>query len=98
MSGGGSSVRENVCEVPFRLAANTMVALALMADAFTGKLAAVEPAVTVTDAGIVTLAAPPNPVVTVSPALGAGADTVTVQEAEPGVVTMDGLQTNPVAT
>jgi hypothetical protein len=96
VGGGGTSVSEKLCEVPFRLATSTTVVLALTVKAFTVNPAVVDPAATVTDDGTVTLAAPPAPVVTVSAPVGAGADTVTVHEAEPGVVVVAGVQASEV--
>jgi hypothetical protein len=92
VGGGGTSVSEKLCEVPFRLATSTTEVLALTVKAFTVKPALVDPAATVTDDGTATFAAPPVPVVTVSAPVGAGADTVTVHEAEPGVVIVAGVQ------
>jgi hypothetical protein len=89
---GGKSVSEKLCEVPLRLATTTTVVVAVTAKALSVNPALVDPAATITDEGTVTLAAPPVPVVTVSPPVGAGADTVTVHEAEPGVVTVAGVQ------
>jgi hypothetical protein len=90
--GGGTSVSAKFCEVPFRLATSITVVLALTVEAFSVNPALVDPAAIVTDEGTVTLAAPPVPVVTVSPPVGAGADTVTVHAVEPGVVTVAGVQ------
>jgi hypothetical protein len=90
--GGGTSASEKLCEVPFRLATSITVVLALTVEAFSVNPALFDPAAIVTDEGTVTLAAPPVPVVTVSPPVGAGADIVTVHEAEPGVVTVAGVQ------
>jgi hypothetical protein len=68
----------------------------LTAAAVTVKSPAAEPAAITTEDGIVTLAVETMPVFTASPAVGAGADTVTVHVAEPGVVTVAGEQTSPV--
>lgn len=61
------------------------------------KAALVAPAAMLTEAGTLTLAAPPaTPRATESPPLGAGADAVTVHDAVPGVVSGFGAQANPV--
>lgn len=96
VGGGGVSARAKFCEVPFRLATSTAVAFALTADAFAVKPAEFDPAGTTTDDGIVTFDPEATPVLTVSPPVGAGADTETVQAAEPGVVTVVGEQASPV--
>src|SRR5216683_12409 len=93
--GGGTSVSAKFCEVPFKLATSTAVALALTVEAFSVNPALFDPAAAITDEGIVTLPdPPPNPIV--SPPLGAAADKVTMHEAELGVVTVAGVQASEV--
>lgn len=95
--GGGASASVKFMEVPFKLAANTAVLFALTVDAVAVKPAELEPAGTTTDDGIVTGDPEARPVATVSPPVGAGAETVTVHAAEPGVITVAGEQISPVA-
>jgi hypothetical protein len=97
VGGGGARARVKVCEVPFKLAASTAVVFALTVDALAVNPAEFEPAGIKTDDGIVTPDPEARPVVTVSPPAGAGAETVTVHAAEPGVVIVAGEQTSPVA-
>ena len=51
---GGNSVREAVCELPFRLAVITAVCEVLMVPAVAVKVAVLAPLATVTEAGTVT--------------------------------------------
>ena len=83
---GGASVSEKFLDVPFRVVASTAVLVALTVDAFTVKLAEFEPTGTGMDDGMVTVDPEARPVVTVSPPAGAGADSVTLHAAEPGVM------------
>jgi hypothetical protein len=72
------------------------VPLLLTADALTVNPAVVDPAATTTDAGILTTDPEAMPIVTVSPPVGAGADTVIVQAAAPGVIIVAGAHFNPL--
>jgi hypothetical protein len=87
----GASVRVKFFDVPFRLADSTSEELALTAEKFAVNPALVEPGATKTDAGIETFAVPPTNA-TFAPPEGACTDKPTVQVAEPGVVTVDGVQ------
>ena len=58
--------------------------------------AVVEPAAMTTDDGIVTLDEDRMPVITVRPWLRAGADALTMHEAEPGVMIVAGEQVTAV--
>jgi len=85
-----------VCEFPFRVASNTAVVFMLTAEAFTVNPAAVAPAATATDDGAERF---PDPLLSaiVAPPAGAGAGSVILQAAEPGVGIAAGEQVNPSA-
>ena len=80
----GASVSVKVCELPFRLAANTAAVLMLTAVALAENPVVAAPAATATDEGTKRLAVPLLNA-TVAQPLGAGADKPTVQDADPGV-------------
>src|SRR5579863_4645568 len=87
----GTSVSAKFLDVPRRLADTTAEELALTAEKFTVNPAVVEPGATATAAGMETFAVPPVNA-TVAPPEGDCTDKPTVQVAEPGVVTVDGVQ------
>jgi len=93
---GGSSVSENVCELPFSVAVITAAVLEPTGDGVSVKLAVVEPDVTVTEAGT---AAEPLLLDSGTPVLLVGATfRLTVQVAVAGAVTLGGLQVRLVGT
>jgi hypothetical protein len=75
---------------------STAVALADTDVAFTVNPAAAEPAATGTEDGIVRLEPAASPVVIVSPPAGAAADIPAVHAADPGVITVAGVQASEV--
>lgn len=87
---GATSVRAVVCGTPFQLAVICAEAVAETTAALAVNVAAIDPAVTSTDGGVVRLALL-LPKVTVAPPAGASWDRVTVQVAVPGVLRLDGL-------
>jgi hypothetical protein len=95
--GGGANCRAKLWDVPLSAATRVTVVVAVTAADVAPNVALVVPCATVTEAGTLTpVVAPAVPSATSSPPLGAGADTVTVQDAVPGVVSGFGEQASAV--
>jgi hypothetical protein len=90
-TGGTTSVREAVAEMPLRLAVSTAVLSPVTVDAQALNAAVEAPAATVTEAGVVSKSLLPDSL-TATPPAWAGADRVTMQLAVPFPTSEDGLQ------
>ena len=88
---GAAAVSEKFCEPPLSDAVICAVTFELTLDAAAVKVPVVCPDPIVTLAGTVTLALLLDKLA-LTPPPGAGADNVTVQDAEPGAFTVDGVQ------